>query len=78
MGKCNLDHSLEDVLKKFETQKDFLPSNIREGFLARLGSSRNQETLNEIFHLLKKYDLATEEERAARDSELERILLEKE
>ena len=77
MGKCNIDHSLEDVLKKYETQKDFLPSNIRERFLARLGSSRDQETLNNVFHLLKKYDLATEEERAARNSELESILLEK-
>jgi len=77
LGKCNIDHSLEDVLKKYETQKDFLPSNIRERFLARLGSSRDQETLNNVFHLLKKYDLATEEERAARNSELESILLEK-
>ncbi|CEG27321.1 hypothetical protein [Bacillus sp. B-jedd] len=77
MGKCNIDHSLEDVFKKYETQKDFLPSNIREGFMARLGSSRDQETLNQVFHLLKKYDLATEEERAARDCELESILLEK-
>lgn len=77
MGKCNIDHTLEDVLKKYETQKDFLPSNIREGFMARLGSSRDQETLNQVFHLLKKYDLATEEERTVRDRELESILLEK-
>ncbi|WP_409270161.1 hypothetical protein V1499_12015 [Neobacillus sp. SCS-31] len=75
MGKCNLDHSLEDVKKKYETQKGFLPSTIYDAFEARLMETPDQMTLNELFHLLKKYDLASVEERATRNVELERILL---
>ncbi|RDU35777.1 group-specific protein [Neobacillus piezotolerans] len=77
MGKCNLDHTLEDVQKKYETQKGFLPSTIYGAFEARLQDGPDQNTLNELFHLLKKYDLASEEERAARNGEFERILSEK-
>ncbi|WP_053366648.1 hypothetical protein [Bacillus sp. FJAT-27245] len=74
MGKCNLDHSLEDVRKKYETQKGFLPSTIYDAFEAKLQGAPEQTTLNELFHLLKKYDLASGEERALRNSELIRIL----
>ncbi|WP_316571244.1 hypothetical protein [Neobacillus sp. YIM B06451] len=75
MGKCNLDHSLEDVKKKYETQKGFLPSTIYDAFEAKFMEAPDQMTLNELFHLLKKYDLASAEERAVRNVELERILL---
>ncbi|WP_059170587.1 hypothetical protein [Bacillus sp. FJAT-27445] len=74
MGKCNLDHTLEDVQKKYETQKQFLPSNIHGAFEARLHEGPEQHILNELFHLLKKYDLASREERAERNLELEHIL----
>ncbi|OCA90623.1 hypothetical protein A8F94_01725 [Bacillus sp. FJAT-27225] len=77
MGTCKLDHSPEDVQKKYETQCHLLPSNIREPFADWLSSHPTQLELNEVFHLLKKYDLITEEEQAARDLELSRILLDK-
>lgn len=47
-------------------------------FEAKLHDSPDQKTLNELFHLLKKYDLASVEEQAARNRELERILAGKE
>lgn len=78
MGKCNLDHSLEDVQKKYETQKGFLPSTMYGAFEAKLKDRPDQQTLNELFHLLKKYDLASMDEQAARNGELERILSGKE
>jgi hypothetical protein len=34
----------------------------------------SQETLNDAFHLLKKYDLASEEERENRNSQIEALL----
>jgi len=70
MGKCNIDHSREDVVKKLKSQELFLP----EGLAGKLGSflkkEHDQETLNELFHLLKKYDLASEAERKERDRKL--------
>jgi hypothetical protein len=75
MGNCNLDHSLEDVQKKFETQRALLPSNIHENFMDLLGENPSQEKLNKVFHLLKKYDLASDEERAVRNAEMEHLLL---
>jgi hypothetical protein len=78
MGNCKLDHTSEDVQKKYETQSHLLPSNIRETFMDWLGRNPTQLELNEVFHLLKKYDLITDEERGKRDLELTRILLEKE
>jgi citrate synthase len=70
MGKCNLDHTLEDVQKKFESQKSFLPEEIAGLFEVFFQKEHTQEQLNEVFHLLKKYDLASEEERKARNKKL--------
>ena len=52
MGECNLDHSLEDVLRKLESQKDFLPEQVGERMRQFLKNERTQQTLNELFHLL--------------------------
>ncbi|HUC92182.1 MAG TPA: hypothetical protein VMS09_09160 [Paenibacillus sp.] len=70
MGECNLDHSLEDVLRKLESQKDFLPEQVGERMRQFLKNERTQQTLNELFHLLKKYDLVSEEEREERNEKL--------
>lgn len=72
MSQCNIDHSQEDVRKKFESQINFLPSEICEPFVEFFQEEHSQEILNEVFHLLKKYDLVSDEEREARNN---RILL---
>lgn len=71
MGKCNLDHSQTDVLKKFESVKEFLPKNLVEKLEDFLHQKQSQINLNELFHLLKKYDLATEEVKKERNKKLE-------
>lgn len=74
MSQCNLDHSVEDVKNKFESQSQFLPSEIVELFTNFFTKSHSQQTLNEVFHLLKKYDLSNEEEKLARNEKLLLVL----
>jgi antirestriction protein len=74
MGECKIDHSKEDVKKKYESQKEFLPQDIQSLFSGFLEEEHTQDILNEVFHLLKKYDLAAEEERNERDNRLKLIL----
>lgn len=74
MGSCNIDHSLEDVKKKYESQKQFLPNELLESFEIFFQKEHSQSDLNEVFHLLKKYDLADEEERKSRDEQLRTFL----
>ena len=70
MGKCNIDHAVQDVQKKLTEQSAFLPNHLTEGLKAVLTDELGQDTLNEIFHLLKKYDLAGAEERKEREEKL--------
>ncbi|WP_408007684.1 hypothetical protein ACJROX_23775 [Pseudalkalibacillus sp. A8] len=67
---CNIDHSLEDVTKKLESQSAFLPGELYMSSVNFLNSNPTQEELNELFHLLKKYDLAPQEERIERDKKI--------
>lgn len=73
MGECKLDHSTEDVQKKLAEQSPFLPQERVEQLRALLETGLSQEKLNELFHLLKKYDLATSEERAIREEKMEQL-----
>ncbi|WP_263701405.1 hypothetical protein [Bacillus thuringiensis] len=67
---CNIDHSIEDVMNKLESQKSFLSEDIFKGLKNFLQGNRSQEILNAVFHLLKKYDLVSEEERETRNTQL--------
>lgn len=70
MGTCNIDHSHADVKKKLESQESFLPEELTGKLHQFLGEKQSQENLNKVFHLLKKYDLASESERETRDRQL--------
>lgn len=74
MGTCNIDHSLEDVRTKLESQKDFLPNDLYEGTKTFLTEEVIQPVLNEIFHLLKKYDLVDLDEQQQRIEKLRDIV----
>lgn len=74
MGECSIDHSHEDVRKKFESQKEYLPGDIQSLFTPFLEKEHTQDILNEVFHLLKKYDLASEEEKSERNNRLNLVL----
>ncbi|MEG7844194.1 group-specific protein [Bacillus mobilis] len=67
---CNIDHSMEDVMNKLESQKNFLPEVIFKEVKGFLQGNHSQEILNDVFHLLKKYDLVSEEEREMRNTQL--------
>jgi hypothetical protein len=70
MSSCNIDHTLEDVKKKLEDQKSFLPQDLYKKGQVFLDTPKSQDVLNEFFHLLKKYDLVTEEEQQARNEKM--------
>ncbi|MDT3495681.1 group-specific protein [Bacillus toyonensis] len=71
---CNIDHSIEDVMNKLESHKDFLPETLFKDLNGFLQNKHSQEILNDIFHLLKKYDLVSEEERETRNAQLLHIM----
>lgn len=67
---CPIDHTTDEVRKKLEEQKPYLPLEICEGIKRMLDIEQPQERLNELFHLLKKYDLADEDEQLERNTKL--------
>jgi hypothetical protein len=73
MGECRLNHSVEDVRAKLAEQTPHLPGPLAARLEGLLATPLSQETLNELFHLLKKYDLASPEERAEREQKLARL-----
>ncbi|MFZ3579690.1 hypothetical protein [Virgibacillus sp. DJP39] len=70
MGKCSIDHSHEDVLKKFHSQESYLPDKVKGVVNDFLKNESTQEELNDLFHLLKKYDLSSDAERSERNKKL--------
>ncbi|MBS2967646.1 group-specific protein [Metabacillus sp. KIGAM252] len=74
MGICSIDHSREDVLIKLKQQQEYLPQKTAMDTEVFLQNEQRQETLNEIFHLLKKYDLASVEEREERNDQLNALV----
>ena len=70
MSNCQLDHNREDVIKKFESQKEFLPKEMVPLFELYFSKEHTQKILNEMFHLLKKYDLSSIDEKARRDKQI--------
>ncbi|MGG1661093.1 hypothetical protein [Brevibacillus sp. NRS-1366] len=74
MGECKLDHSVEDVQNKLAEQAPFLSSERVTQLQALLQTELSQESLNAWFHLLKKYDLASPEERLNRETQMDLLL----
>ena len=73
MSSCKLDHPVEDVQQKLLSQKDFLPEELFQATTRLLETDLSQAMLNEVFHLLKKYDLADTEEQQQRNMKLSEI-----
>lgn len=74
MSKCNINHSVEDVQKKLLEQKPFLPVQLFDVCNEFLETDQNQSILNELFHFLKKYDLATDEVKVERNKGIEQLV----
>jgi hypothetical protein len=74
MSECKLNHSHEDVKSKYESVAAFLPEDMKPLFNQFFEEEHTQDLLNEVFHLLKKYDLASEEEQSERNNRLNMVL----
>ncbi|MDV2686019.1 hypothetical protein RYX56_16750 [Alkalihalophilus lindianensis] len=73
MSSCKLDHPLEDVYQKLDSQKDFLPADLYASCQRFLETKPSQLELNELFHLLKKYDLSSSEEQQSRNESITKL-----
>lgn len=73
MGQCNIDHSLEDVRSKFESQQQYLPETLVNEWMVFLQGNLSQSVLNEAFHLLKKYDLASKSDQQSREQHMRQM-----
>ncbi|KIL53047.1 hypothetical protein [Jeotgalibacillus campisalis] len=71
---CTIDHSHDEVRQKLVSQHEYLPKEIFTGVEILLQSNLDQERLNQIFHLLKKYDLASEDEKLHRNRSFEKLI----
>lgn len=74
MSECKLNHSKDDVKTKYEAQAAFLPDEMVPLFDRFFEKEHTQVLLNDVFHLLKKYDLVSEEERSERNNRLQLVL----
>jgi len=74
MSECKLNHLKEDVQSKYHSQASFIPEELKPLFHQFFESTPTQPTLNEVFHLLKKYDLASPEEQNDRNDQLYSVL----
>ncbi|MFD2991311.1 hypothetical protein ACFS5O_06695 [Fictibacillus nanhaiensis] len=74
MGKCTIDHTLEDVKQKLAEQSAFMPRELVIEVGDSLSDDSDQTYLNEVFHLLKKYDLVDESERETRNEKLSNLV----
>lgn len=75
MGKCNLDHSQHDVINKLTDQEQFLSIDLVKRLTTFIQNQPTQEQLNEIFHLLKKYDLSSQTEQTDRNKKLATFII---
>ncbi|ASV69820.1 hypothetical protein MKX67_11190 [Cytobacillus sp. FSL W7-1323] len=74
MSECKLDHTMTDVKNKYIDQQSYLPKDLHAKFDLFFQEEHSQEILNDVFHLLKKYDLADEEEQDTRNNRLHLVL----
>ena len=74
MGSCHLNHSVKDVLDKLSFQRNHLPEKLYDELYLFLQTESSQEIMNELFHLLKKYDLSTKAEQEQRNKRLSHLL----
>jgi hypothetical protein len=74
MSSCKLDHTMEDVMNKYDAQMGFLPDDMHPLMEQFFMKEQTQEILNKMFHLLKKYDLSSTEEQTERNQQIMSLL----
>jgi ribosomal protein L15 len=74
MSSCKIDHTIDDVTKKLKEQTPYMDHSLVEKCFNFLSTSVSQAELNELFHLLKKFDLASEDEKKIRIDKMEKLV----
>ena len=69
-----MDHSNQDVSSKLQSQREFMSESLFDRVTVYLQAAPSQTELNELFHLLKKYDLVSREEQEDRNRSIIQLL----
>ncbi|HAL00412.1 MAG TPA: hypothetical protein DCP50_05465 [Exiguobacterium sp.] len=68
------DHSIEDVWRRLERQSQWMPAQFYYQFEELLSLHLEQPILNELYQVLKKYDVLTDIERDERNESIQMLI----
>ncbi|WP_235193424.1 hypothetical protein [Exiguobacterium sp. AB2] len=69
-----VDHSLKDVSRRLERQSQYMPAHLYFQLEELLNWSLDQEVVNQLYALLKKYDVLTDIEREERNVSIQLLI----
>ncbi|WP_236634029.1 MULTISPECIES: hypothetical protein [Exiguobacterium] len=69
-----VDHSLKDVSRRLERQSQCMPAHLYFQLEELLNWSLDQEVMNQLYALLKKYDVLTDIEREERNISIQLLI----
>lgn len=74
MDPSTVDHSIEDVSRRLERQSQCMPAHLYFQLEELLNWSLEQEVVNQLYALLKKYDVLTDIEREERNISIQMLI----
>ena len=74
MDPKTADHSNEDVWRRLERQSQWMPAQLYYQFEELLSLHLEQPILNELYQVLKKYDVLTDIERDERNESIQMLI----
>ena len=74
MDPSTVDHSLKDVSRSLERQSQYMPAHLYFQLEELLNWSLDQEVVNQLYALLKKYDVLTDIEREERNVSIQLLI----
>lgn len=74
MDPSTVNHSIEDVSRRLERQSQFMPAHLYFQFEELLNWPLDQEIVNQLYVLLKKYDALTDGEREERNANIQLLI----
>ncbi|WP_231557577.1 MULTISPECIES: hypothetical protein [Exiguobacterium] len=69
-----VDHSLKDVSRRLERQSQYMPAHLYFQLEELLQWSLDQQVVNQLYALLKKYDVLTDIEREERNISIQLLI----
>lgn len=74
MDPSTVDHSINDVSRRLERQSQCMPAHLYFQLEELLNWPLEQEVLNQLYALLKKYDVLTDIEREERNISMQMLI----